>query len=69
MLPSLFPLANPNKHFLVVVWFGANDAAVPSENPHVPLDEYTENIRAILEHVQQVCLCALPFLVLGGKWG
>jgi lysophospholipase L1-like esterase len=58
LLPHLFPLTSENltnKHFLVVVWFGANDATLPSEKPHVPLEEYTENIRAILAHVQKVC--------------
>ena len=60
LLPHLFPLAADNltnKHFLIVVWFGANDAALPSENPHVPLEEYAENDRAILAHVQKVRRC------------
>lgn len=63
LLPHLFPLPGGNptsKHFLVVVWFGANDAALPSENPHVPLEEYAENVRAILAHVQKVRSCLMP---------
>ena len=58
LVPHLFNLAGeiPSiKHFLVVVWFGANDAAHPSENSYVPLEEYAENVRAILAHVQEVC--------------
>ena len=69
LLPHMFPLADDSpakKHFLVVVWFGTNDALHPSQNSHVPLEEYVENVRAILAHVQQVrrCLKAIGSLCL-----
>ncbi len=62
LIPYIFPLgaddtAAPGpKHLLVTVWFGANDAALPSESPHVPLAEFTENLRTIVAHVQKVAL-------------
>ncbi len=40
---------------LVVVWLGANDAALSggdSASQHVPLAEYRDNLRAILGHVE-----------------
>ena len=69
LLPHMFPLADDSpakKHFLVVVWFGTNDALHPSQNSHVPLEEYAENVRAILAHVQEVrrCLKAIGSLCL-----
>ena len=39
----------------VVVWLGANDAALPggdSAAQHVPLAEYEDNLRAIIRHVK-----------------
>lgn len=51
LLPTLFP--EGDKHLLVTVWFGANDAAAPGENPHVPLDEFGRNLRSMLEHLKR----------------
>ena len=41
---------------LVVIWFGANDAALPNVDPHhhVPLDEYTKNLETTVWQIRQV---------------
>jgi lysophospholipase L1-like esterase len=44
------------QHYLVTVWFGANDAAAPSEGPHVPLGEFESNLRAIVSHAVRASL-------------
>ena len=65
MLPSLFPLTEnaeeQPKHILVTIWFGANDAALPTERAHVPVEEYEQNLRAIVKHVKR---CALFVVVI-----
>ncbi|BGP13773.1 hypothetical protein JCM10213_006395 [Rhodosporidiobolus nylandii] len=33
---------------LMTIWLGANDSALPGEPQHVPLEEYTQNLRTIL---------------------
>jgi lysophospholipase L1-like esterase len=62
-LPHLFPLMASStpadqqpRHLLVTVWFGANDAALPSERAHVPLVEYEANLRAIVAHAKRSAL-------------
>ena len=56
LLPTLFPLSEDGgqQHLLVTVWFGANDAAAPSEVTHVPLAEFRDNLREILRHLCKV---------------
>lgn len=44
---------------LVIVYFGGNDSMGPHSSglgPHVPLPEYTENMRKILIHLQVLLL-------------
>lgn len=36
-----------------VVFFGANDATVPGEYQHVPIDEYAENIDKIIRSIRE----------------
>lgn len=64
MLPHLLPAAtsahrggtgtgdNPNRFLVATVCFGANDAALPTEKVHVPLDEYRANLAVVLEALQ-----------------
>ena len=54
VLPKLFPEGEDAPHFLVTCWFGANDAAAESEKPHVPLAEYEDNLRHIVQHLKRV---------------
>lgn len=41
-----------DKYLTAVVWFGANDAADPSQSPHVPLAEYGDNLQEIIDHLK-----------------
>lgn len=36
----------------MTIWFGTNDAVLPSGKQHVPLDEYKTNLKTIVEMVQ-----------------
>jgi len=42
------------RHFLTIedqtVFFGANDATLPDRSQHVPLNQYAENLRRIINH-------------------
>ena len=53
MLPHLFPATE--SPLLVTVLLGTNDAALADVEPsaHVPLEEYAENLAAIVEHVKR----------------
>ncbi|KAJ5342258.1 Esterase SGNH hydrolase-type subgroup [Penicillium brevicompactum] len=35
---------------LMTVFFGANDACVPGHDQHVPVDQYKENLKTIIQH-------------------
>ena len=62
LAPYLFPAlgsGGSSKHLLVTVWFGANDAAAPTEGPHVPLDEYEANLGAIIGQCQRASLAVV----------
>ncbi|KAF2144213.1 uncharacterized protein K452DRAFT_296434 [Aplosporella prunicola CBS 121167] len=52
VLPRLVPAASEAKVRLMTVFFGANDASLPesTNKQHVPLDQYTENLRTICTH-------------------
>ena len=52
MLDTLLPRGS--KHMVVVVWFGANDAALPTERVAIPKAEYAANLRQILERATSV---------------
>ena len=58
LVPYMFPLGENEglpsaQHLVVTIWFGANDAAAATENAHVPLNEYEDNLRAIVRHVKR----------------
>ncbi|RAL47589.1 hypothetical protein DM860_011327 [Cuscuta australis] len=58
MLHHLFPLEefSRNHPAVTIIFFGANDAALSgrtSERQHVPLEEYKENLRKIVQHLKQ----------------
>jgi len=53
LLPKIFPLVQGGHHpSLVVVFFGANDSCLPSSRQHVPLEEYSNNLIAIVRHLK-----------------
>ncbi|KAJ1958195.1 isoamyl acetate-hydrolyzing esterase [Linderina pennispora] len=46
-----FPTHSPAVQ-LVMLFFGANDAALPLSGQHVPLQTYTENLRTMVNQIQ-----------------
>jgi len=57
LLPSLFRDATtttaPNSHLLfATVYFGANDAVMPGNPQHIPLQEYSSNLHTIIQSIR-----------------
>jgi isoamyl acetate esterase len=54
VLPQVIPPPEKAKVRLLTIFLGANDARLPDTPPdpqqHVPIDEYNENLRAIVTH-------------------
>ncbi|KAI9808390.1 MAG: hypothetical protein M1827_007487 [Pycnora praestabilis] len=52
VLPQIIPLPSAGKIRFMTLWFGANDACLPSAETgqHVPLPKYRDNLIAILTH-------------------
>lgn len=44
------PPSETSRIKLMTVFFGANDAVLPGQPQHVPLDEYIENLKKLLTH-------------------
>nr|XP_010940177.1 GDSL esterase/lipase At5g62930 isoform X1 [Elaeis guineensis] len=58
LLNHLFPLSCPTPPVAATIFFGANDAALlgrSSQRQHVPVEEYKENLRKIVDHLKE-CL-------------
>lgn len=56
LLPHVFPEGDPHPPLLTTVFLGANDAAIAgrqSARQHVPLEEYSSNLQAIVAHMQR----------------
>ncbi|CAN4118294.1 unnamed protein product [Withania somnifera] len=56
VLDRVFPKDAEIKPSLVILYFGGNDSADPEfpSSPHVPLDEYVENMRKIVLHIKSI---------------
>ena len=67
LLPHALPanLGSPGPG-LVTIFFGANDASLSNINPnqHVPLHEYANNLRSIIEHVRDTYGLKTQILVI-----
>ncbi|KAE8151136.1 SGNH hydrolase-type esterase domain-containing protein [Aspergillus avenaceus] len=50
VFPKFFPTPERATVRIMVIFFGANDACVPSSAQHVPLDVYKENLKTIIQH-------------------
>lgn len=63
-LPYLPPSSTNVK--LIIICFGANDAALKEEDPHhhVPLDRFTSNLQQLVEHVQTTYTNSSPTILL-----
>jgi lysophospholipase L1-like esterase len=52
-LPQVFPTPENTKIRFLVIFFGANDARFPNTpqaEQHVPIEEYRQNLRKIIQH-------------------
>ncbi|EEF51990.1 Isoamyl acetate-hydrolyzing esterase, putative [Ricinus communis] len=66
LLHHLFPLGLAKPLAAVTVFFGANDAALKgrtSDRQHVPVEEYKENLRKIVQHVKECSPTVLVVLI------
>ncbi|PWA59501.1 SGNH hydrolase-type esterase superfamily protein [Artemisia annua] len=66
LLHHLFPAGSTTPPVAATVFFGANDAALKgrtSENQHVPLEEYKENLRKIVRHLKECSPAMLIVLI------
>ncbi|KAF7825538.1 GDSL esterase/lipase CPRD49 [Senna tora] len=57
VLDQVFPKENAVQPSLVIVYFGGNDSMLPHPSdpgPHVPLQEYIENMRKIAIHLKSL---------------
>jgi len=57
VLDDIFPKDAPEQPALVIVYFGGNDSIRPHPSglgPHVPLEEYIENMRKIANHLKSL---------------
>ena len=58
-------LAKSDKELLFcTVFFGANDAALPGEEQHVPLDEYAKNIDQLVVAIRERSSKQLPIFLM-----
>ncbi|KAG7465837.1 hypothetical protein MATL_G00158020 [Megalops atlanticus] len=61
VLPRIIDQANADTNIAAVtVFFGANDCSLPDRNPqqHVPLTEYTQNLKDMVKHLASVGVAA-----------
>ncbi|MQM11538.1 hypothetical protein Taro_044446 [Colocasia esculenta] len=66
LLDHLFPSESPTSPIAVTVFFGANDAALMGRNSkrqHVPLEEYKDNLRKIVQHLK-ACSCTMLVVLI-----
>ncbi|KAI5683392.1 hypothetical protein M9H77_04620 [Catharanthus roseus] len=64
LLNHLFPLGSATPPAAATIFFGANDAALSgrtSERQHVPVDEYKENLKKIVQQLQE---CSPTILIV-----
>ncbi|XP_073145342.1 GDSL esterase/lipase At5g62930 [Henckelia pumila] len=76
LLHHLFPLGSATPPTAVTIFFGANDAALlggTGEKQHVPMEDYKENLRTMVQHIKSwspktlVVLISPPPIYLEGR--
>ncbi|GKZ00655.1 hypothetical protein MPSEU_001017700 [Mayamaea pseudoterrestris] len=59
LVPKLFGPVTPDENgsniLFCTVFFGANDAALPGEPQHVPVEQYADNLRTIVKSIRERC--------------
>ncbi|KAJ5171888.1 hypothetical protein N7492_004481 [Penicillium capsulatum] len=50
VFPRFFPSPQIANVRLMTIFFGANDATVPTHVQHVPLDQFRDNLKSIIQH-------------------
>ncbi|KAG0633096.1 SGNH hydrolase-type esterase domain-containing protein [Tuber brumale] len=51
LVPKIIPPPTATSRIrLITIFFGANDAALPDRSQYVPLDQYAENLKRIVNH-------------------
>ncbi|XVF12075.1 hypothetical protein REPUB_Repub08aG0083300 [Reevesia pubescens] len=66
LLHHLFPLDSKKPPIATTIFFGANDAALlgrNSERQHVPIEEYKQNLREIVNHLKKCSPTMLMVLI------
>ncbi|WZZ44341.1 hypothetical protein YC2023_040600 [Brassica napus] len=66
LLHHIFPLGSLTPPVATTIFFGANDAALKgrtSDRQHVPVEEYKENIRTMVQHLKKCSPTMLIVLV------
>lgn len=48
--PKFFPSPQAANVRFMTIFFGANDACVPTHDQHVPLEQYKKNLQSIIQH-------------------
>jgi lysophospholipase L1-like esterase len=57
VIDKIFPKDSPVQPSLVIVYFGGNDSVAAHSSglgPHVPLEEYIDNMRKIADHLKSL---------------
>lgn len=71
VLERVFPPQEKEAPVAIIVFFGANDAALPdrtSAYQHVPLDEYRHNLHSIVSYFKVLfVLRREPYMYLGSQ--
>ncbi|XP_078428362.1 GDSL esterase/lipase At5g62930-like [Wolffia australiana] len=66
LLGHIFPSDDPQPPVAATIFFGANDAALlerHSERQHVPIEEYKDNLRQIVQHLKNLSPTMLVVLI------
>lgn len=65
VLPRIFHTTTPTSPLLFsTVFFGANDAALPDEAQHVPLEEYKSNLIQIVQSIRKNTSAEQPIILM-----
>ncbi|KUL89950.1 hypothetical protein ZTR_02897 [Talaromyces verruculosus] len=50
LFPKIFPTLQEGRVRLMTIFFGANDAVLPPHTQQVPLEQYKENLKFLIQH-------------------